>query len=70
MSEHFPHWTKEREQRLRADVTARLLGVCSDWPEAKFRELIEKIVRTSMKDYQLNPGYAPPKPPSPDPITS
>jgi hypothetical protein len=41
--------SKQREEEIRADITARLRGVCGEWSEEEFKAVVEKIVRTTAK---------------------
>jgi hypothetical protein len=59
MSDYLPRSTSEKEELLRADITARLRGVCSEWTESEFRELVDKIVRTSIGSYYSKAALPP-----------
>jgi hypothetical protein len=44
-SEHVP-------ADLRQNIAERLRGVCGDWPEERFAELVEEVARVVLKyDY-------------------
>jgi len=43
-----PRWAVENEQRLKAEVCARLRVVCSDWEESEFDALVDKVVRNTL----------------------
>jgi len=51
----------EREDHLRAEISARLQRVCSHLSEDQFAELVRDIADVTLK-YEMRSGAAPPKP--------
>lgn len=62
MQDEVPQWGEEMERQLRADITSRLRGVCREWTDDDFHDVVDKIVRISAK-YFYRP-FDEPKPPT------
>jgi hypothetical protein len=54
-----------RAEQIRADITARLGGVCAHWPEAEFDELVRAIADVTLR-YEDRPLSPPVTNASPD----
>ena len=61
MNDELPVGTEALDRQLRAEISERLRGVCSEWTEAEFSDLVDKIVHVSAKYIYKSPrtSYSP-----------